>query len=121
MYNIKFVHSIPTKKQFEEWGIQTAYPKFYLQVYIFEETKQIMYFKIEYKGNFNIDNGYITENKKITEYDIGNFNENEIESIVQKILIDEDYQSNFNSNVGNSILDECHICLLECIDSYSRY
>ena len=120
MYKIKFVHSIPTREQFEEWGIQMAYPKFYLQIYIYEEKEQIIYFKIEYKGSFDTGNGYMTQERKMIEFNLGNYRENKFEYIIQQILMDENYQNEFNKNVGNSILDECHIGLLEYLDGYSH-
>ena len=121
MYKIKFVNSAPTKEQFNEWDIQKGSPKFYLEIYIYENTKKIIYFKIEYKGNYDITSGYLTENKKVIEQDLGNYGENKFEYIIQQILMDEDYQNEFNKNVGNSMLDECHIGLLEYLDGYSHY
>ena len=45
----------------------------------------------------------------------------QFEDIIQQILLDKDYQKEFNKNVGNSIFDECHIGLLEYLDGYSHY
>ena len=121
MYKIKFVHSIPTKEQFNVWNIKKEVIKLYLQIYFYENDKKIIYFNIEYKGNYDIDNGYTTETKKIIEFDLGNHGENKFEYIIQQILLDEKYQEEFNKNVGNTILDECHIGLLEYLDKYSHY
>ena len=33
-YNIKVTHTAPTFKQFAEWGIQTAYPTFYITPFL---------------------------------------------------------------------------------------
>ena len=121
MYKIKFVHSIPTREQFNVWNIKKEAIKLYLQIYFYENDKKIIYFNIEYKGNYDIDNGYITETKKIIEFDLGNHGENKFEYIIQQILLDEKYQEEFNKNVGNTILDECHIDLLEYLDKYSHY
>ena len=52
MYNVKFSNKIPSLKQFEEWGIQEAYPRFYLDVNVLKDYKKIMDFKLKYEGHY---------------------------------------------------------------------
>jgi hypothetical protein len=36
-YIIKVTHTAPTFKQFEEWGIQQAYPIFFMEIIFYDE------------------------------------------------------------------------------------
>jgi hypothetical protein len=51
-YNIKVTHTAPTFKQFAEWGIQTAYPTFYINIVFYKEEKEELSFRVKITGHY---------------------------------------------------------------------
>jgi hypothetical protein len=45
VYNIKVTHTAPTFKQFAEWGIQKAFPTFYINIAFHKKKKEELLFK----------------------------------------------------------------------------
>jgi hypothetical protein len=53
-YNIKVTHTAPTFKQFAEWGVQQAYPTFYLNICFHnkETDMEVLSFKVKIEGHY---------------------------------------------------------------------
>ncbi len=51
-YNIKVTHTAPTFKQFAEWGIQTAYPTFYINMTFYKNEKEELSFRVKITGHY---------------------------------------------------------------------
>lgn len=80
-YNIKVTHTAPTFKQFEEWGVQHAYPKFFVYIKFYDlENNEILSFTIKLEGhyycsgstNFEIEKNYLDH------YNIHNFTKEQL-------------------------------------------
>lgn len=53
MNKIKVTHTAPTYEQFDEWGIEQAYPNFYIDISINnDKDEQIVWFKVKISGNY---------------------------------------------------------------------
>lgn len=53
VYNINVMHTAPTFKQFEEWGIQQAYPTFYINITFYDdEKKEELSFRVKITGHY---------------------------------------------------------------------
>ena len=52
LYDIKVSHTSPTFKQFEEWGVQNAFPTFYLNITFYNEEKEQLSFRIKIEGHY---------------------------------------------------------------------
>ncbi len=53
MNKIKVTHTTPTYEQFNEWGIEQAYPNFYIDISINnDKDEQIAWFKVKISGNY---------------------------------------------------------------------
>lgn len=51
-YNIKVTHTAPTFKQFEEWGVQNAFPDFYINITYHKEEKEELSFRVKITGHY---------------------------------------------------------------------
>ena len=51
VYNIKVTHTAPTFAQFAEWGVEQAYPTFYINITFYNEEEEIS-FKVKIEGHY---------------------------------------------------------------------
>ena len=51
-YNIKVTHTAPTFQQFEEWGVERAFPTFYVNIVFHKEEKEELSFRVKITGHY---------------------------------------------------------------------
>ena len=105
-YNIKVTHTAPTFKQFEEWGIEKAYPTFFMDVIFYgeEDNIEVVSFKIIIKGDYYCCGSINFEsvNFSLDSYKINN---NITKEQVSNLLNDQNIINNFEKSLEESIKD----------------
>jgi hypothetical protein len=90
---IKVSHTAPTFKQFEEWGIQQAFPTFYIYIKFYDNhSSEILSFTIKITGHYYCSGSRNFEIDKtvLDHYNIHNFTKEQLTEL-------------FDQNVDNII------------------
>jgi hypothetical protein len=105
-YNIKVTHTSPTFKQFEEWGIQQAYPIFFMDIIFYSEkdNNEIVSFRMKINGNYYCPGSRNFEciNISLDSYKINN---NITKEQVNNLLNDQNIIKIFANSLEESIKD----------------
>ena len=51
-YIIKVTHTAPTFNQFEEWGVEQAFPTFYINMTFYKDEKEELSFRVKITGHY---------------------------------------------------------------------
>ena len=51
-YHIKVTHTAPTFEQFEEWGVERAFPNFYITITFYKAEKEEFSFRVKVTGHY---------------------------------------------------------------------
>ncbi len=103
VYNIKVTHTAPTFKQFEEWGIQKAFPTFYINIAFHKKKKEELLLRVKITGFYycglrNLDDIKIS----LDTYKINN---NMSKDQVGELLEDNDINKILEESIKDSIKD----------------
>lgn len=105
-YNIKITHTSPTFKQFEEWGIERAYPTFYMDIIFYDKKNNIesVSFKIIISGHY-----YCCGSKNFEDINISldsyKINNNITKEQISNLLEDQSIINKFKKSIKESIKD----------------
>jgi hypothetical protein len=119
-YNIKITHTAPTFKQFEEWGIQQAYPTFYMDI-IFYDVKnniEVVSFKIIIKGDYYCcgSRNFESINISLNSYIINNHvTKEQISNLLNDQSIINNFKKSLEESIKDSMIPNDHIGILEQI------
>jgi len=105
-YNIKVTHTSPTFKQFKEWGIEQAYPTFYMDIIFYGEKDNIdvVSFRIKINGYYYCSGSRNFEGINIS-LDSYKINDNITKKQVNNLLNDQNIINNFTKSLEESIKD----------------
>jgi len=103
-YGINVTHTAPTFKQFEEWGIQQAYPTFYINITFYKQEKEELSFRVKITGHYYCcgSRNFEDINISLDSYKINNNMSNEQ---VDDLLNDQNIISDFEKRLEESIKD----------------
>jgi hypothetical protein len=105
-YIIKVTHTAPTFKQFKEWGIQQAYPTFYMDIIFYNEKDNIeeLSLRMKINGDYYCSGSRNFEgiNISLDKYKI---NDNITKEHVSNLLNDQNIISIFKKSLEESIKD----------------
>jgi hypothetical protein len=105
-YNIEVTHTAPSFKQFEEWGIEKAYPIFFMDIIFYREENnlEVVSFQIIIKGDYYCCGSRNFENIHFcfVSYNIKN---NITEKQVSDLLNDQNIIKTFKKSLEESIKD----------------
>jgi hypothetical protein len=111
-YKIKFTHTAPTFKQFEEWGIQQAYPTFYIDIIFYVEKDniekdniEVVSFRIIINGHYYCSSGSRNFEQINISLDSYKINNNITKEQVSNLLNDQNIINNFEKSLEECIKD----------------
>jgi hypothetical protein len=105
-YIIKVTHTSPTFKQFEEWGIQQAYPTFYMDIifYVEKDNIELVSFRMKIIGDYYCSGSRNFEGINIS-LDNYKINDNITKEKVNNLLNDQNIINIFAKSLEESIKD----------------
>jgi hypothetical protein len=105
-YNIKVTHTAPTFKQFEEWGIEQAYPTFYMDIIFYDEKDNIEVVSFRMKIN---EHYYCSGSRNFEDINISlesyKINNNTTKEHINNLLNDQNIINIFANSLEESIKD----------------
>ncbi len=117
MNKIKVTHTAPTYEQFNEWGIEQAYPNFYIDISINnDKDEQIAWFQVKISGNyyccgsqnFDIDE-IVLDDYKIDTENINNQN------IIKLLLESNELKKIVSNSIKGSLIQSDPIRIIEVL------
>jgi hypothetical protein len=103
-YNIKVTHTAPTFKQFAEWGIQKAFPTFYINIAFHKKKKEELLFRVKITGHYYCCGSQNLEDIKIS-LDTYKINNNMSKEQVGELLEGNDINRILEESIKDSIKD----------------
>jgi len=105
-YIIKVIHTSPSFKQFEEWGIQQAYPTFYMDIIFYGEKDniEVVSFRMKINGNYYCSRSRNFEGINIS-LDSYKINDNITKEHINNLLNDQNIINIFKKSLEESIKD----------------
>ncbi len=113
-YKIKITHTAPTFKQFAEWGVQQAWPTFYLNITFNNEEKEVLSFKIRIQGHYYCSGSRNFEDIKL-ELDSCKINDNISDEEVSELLGMDDIKQILEESIADSMIPNDSIGILELL------
>ena len=112
-YNIKVTHTAPTFEQFEEWGIERAFPTFYINIVFHVEEKEELSFRVKITGHYYCCGSRNFEDIDIflDTYKINNMSKEQ----VSELLGGDDIIKIVEESIKNSMIPNDPIGILEKI------
>jgi hypothetical protein len=112
-YNIKVTHTAPTFKQFAEWGVERAFPTFYINIIFYKEEKEELSFVVKITGHY-----YCCGSRNFEDIDISldtyKINNNNIsKEQVSKLLDNDDIKKILEESIKDSMIPNDPIGILE--------
>ncbi len=117
MYKIKVTHTAPSYAQFREWGVQDAFPNFYIDIsFIDDNDEQILWCQVKVSGNYYCSGSVNFDTHKIVleDYDINQDKINK-ESII-KLLQSNNLIGAVKNSISGSLIPNDPIRIIESID-----
>lgn len=117
MYNIKVTHTAPTFEQFAEWGIQQAYPTFYLNITFHENDKEeevVLSFKVKIEGHYYCSGSRNFEDIDMELAEYKNYNNMSKEEI-NELLESDDIKNIIEEGIKGSMIPNDPIGILELL------
>lgn len=110
----KITHTAPTMKQFEEWGVQEAYPTFYVDISFYDEDKRRFYFRIKITGHYYCCG---SRNFEIEKYSLSScsIDESLTKEYVSNLLDNSDLENLIKESIDGSMIRD-PIAILELLD-----
>ena len=113
-YNIKVTHTAPTFEQFEEWGIEQAYPTFYINITFYgEENREELSFRLKITGHYYCSGSRNFEDidMKLDKYKINNnMSREEVAELLEgdniKNILEESIRGSMIPNDPMGILED---------------
>jgi hypothetical protein len=113
-YNINVTHTAPTFKQFEEWGVEEAFPDFYINITFHKEEKEELSFRVKVSGHY-----YCCGSRNFEEIsmslDTYNINNNMSKEQVGELLEDDHIIKILKESIKDSMIPNDPIGILEQI------
>jgi hypothetical protein len=111
-YNIKITHTAPSFKQFAEWGVERAFPKFYINITFHKDEKEELSFVVKINGHY-----YCCGSRNIEDIDISldtyKINNNMSKEQVGKLLEGDNIQEILEESIKDSMIPNDPIGILE--------
>ncbi len=113
-YIIKVTHTAPTFKQFEDWGIEQAYPTFYLNITFYDNEIEALAFKVKITGNYYCcgSRNFEDIDMILDDYKINNGISNKK---VSKLLEGDDIKNILEESIKDSMIPNDPIKILELL------
>ncbi len=114
IYNINVTHTAPTFKQFEEWGIQRAYPTFYINITFYgkKKKKEELSFRVKITGHYYCSGSRNFEDitMRLDTYKINN---NMSKEQIIELLEDDNLKNILEESIKDSMIPNDPIRILE--------
>lgn len=118
MYKIKVTHTAPTFKQFEEWGVQQAYPKFYVNITFHDnDDKEVLMFKVKIEGDYYCSGSRNFEIEKTVLVDYKINNNISIEQ-VRELLLDDNNEKVVKESIKGSMIERDPMTIVEALEDF---
>ncbi len=116
IYNINVTHTAPTFKQFEEWGIQRAYPTFYINITFYgkKKKKEELSFRVKITGHYYCCGSRNFEDIEII-LDTYKINNNMSKEQVSELLDGDDVKTILEESIKDSMIPNDPIGILELL------
>ncbi len=114
VYKIKVTHTAPTFEQFAEWGVQQAWPTFYLNITFNDEEKEVLLFKIRIQGHYYCSGSRNFEDIEM-ELDSYEINDNISDEEVSELLGGDNIKQILEESITDSMIPNDSIGILELL------
>ncbi len=111
-YNIKITHTSPTFKQFSEWGVERAFPTFYINIAFHKKKKEELSFRVKITGHYYCCGSQNIEDIKIS-LDTYKINNNMSKEQVNELLEGDDIKRILEESIKDSMIPNDPIGILE--------
>jgi hypothetical protein len=111
-YIIKVTHTAPTFKQFAEWGVERAFPKFYINLTFYKDEKEELSFRIKITGHYYCSGSRNFEDIDIS-FDTYNNNNNMSKEQISELLEGEYIKTILEESIKDSMIPNDPIGILE--------
>lgn len=113
-YNIKVTHTAPTFEQFAEWGVEQAYPTFYLNITFHDEEKEVLLFKVRIEGHYYCcgSRNFEDINMELAEYKKSDIMSKEE---INELLEGDDIKKIIEESIKGSMIPNDPIGILELL------
>jgi len=110
-YNIKVTHSAPTFEQFQEWGIERAFPTFYIDIAFHKDEKEELSFRVKITGHYYGSQNFEDIDISLDTYNIHNMSTTQ----VSELLDDDNIKNVLEKSIQNSMIPNDPIGILETV------
>jgi hypothetical protein len=112
-HNIKVTHTAPTWDQFKEWGIERAFPTFYINIAFHKEEKEELTFRVKITGHYYRcgSRNFEDINISLDTYNISTISKEQ----VSELLNDDNIKNVLEESIKNSMIPNDPIGILETI------
>jgi hypothetical protein len=112
-YNIRVTHTAPTFKQFTEWGIERAFPTFYINITFYnDKEKEELSFRVKITGYYYCcgSRNFEDINMSLDTYKINN---NMSKEQIDELLENDDIKGILEESIKDSMIPNDPIGILE--------
>jgi hypothetical protein len=113
-YIIKVTHTAPTFNQFTEWGVERAFPKFYINITFYKDEKEELSFRVKITGHYYCCGSRNFEDIEII-LDTYKINNNMNNEQVSELLEGDDVKTILEESIKDSMIPNDPIGILEQI------
>ncbi len=113
-YIIKVTHTAPTFKQFAEWGVERAFPKFYINITFYKDEIEELSFRVKITGHYYCCGSRNFEDSEII-LDTYKINNNMSNEQVSELLEGDDVKTILEESIKDSMIPNDPIGILEQI------
>ena len=114
--HIDITHTAPNIKKFIEWGVQKAYPKFYINIMFYgKEKKEVLSFRVEITGHYYCcgSSNFEDINIRLDSYNIHNLTKTQVSDILNDQNIIDNFKKSLEESIKDSMIPNDPIGILE--------